>query len=369
MAMNKRTAFQIGAVQACVLVLWTAGGAAAQSVNLKPQFKPGTSCYVETDQDINQKLSGGQFGEGMTVRVHQIMGMDQKVEGASDGAVKVLLTYARVMQSIESPQMPRPIAFDSDGGKESRNEMLADIFEPMLGKTLTMEVDKSGKIASFSGMEPILARLEESAAGNILYEQMKHGLDDDTMRHAWGASRLLYFPNKEVKVGDTWKATVVQPSRLTGDLEQEYNCKLDKIAEEDGRRLAVVSYTAVTRLAKDARPAADADVNIQFTSGTGKGTVWLDVAAGELVRLEEDSESKLVMGGRPGTDPTAPKIDVSVKMRQKTTVLTPAQREKQKAETARKAAEAAKSAEAGKPDGSGKSAENKPAPGAPAAKP
>lgn len=360
--MNKLPKFLTGVLPAAALVLMTAA-AGAQSVNLKSQFKPGSICYVETDQQIDQKLSGGQFGEGMVVRVHQIMGVDQKVEGGADGAVKVLLTYARILQSIESPMMPKAVAFDSDGPKESRNEMLADIFDPMLGKTMTMTVDQGGKITSFSGMKPILAQLEEHAAGNILYEQMKHGLDDDTMRHSWGTSRMLYFPNKEVKVGDTWKSTVTQPSPLTGDLEQEYNCKFERVVEEDGRKLAVVSYTALTRVAKGARPAAGTDVDIQFASGAGKGTVWLDVAAGELARLEEDSESKLVMGGGPGADASTPKIDVTVKMRQQTNVLTPAQREKQKAENARKAAEAAKATEAGK------SAEKKPAPDAPAAKP
>ena len=105
--MSKRASILIGVVQAGVLAFAATAAATAQSVNLKSQFKPGSVCYVETEQEIDQKLSGGQFAAGMTVRVHQVMGVEQKVEGATDGAVKVQMTYARIMQSIESPMMSR----------------------------------------------------------------------------------------------------------------------------------------------------------------------------------------------------------------------------------------------------------------------
>ena len=320
---------------------WSAVAAAEDSVDLTPCWAPGEPMYVELVDKIESKSRGGPGGGEETTRASErIRGVVRRIEAiASPKGTRMTLTFDRMKHYSEGRR--GPMTFDSDADKlDDSSNVLAGIFGPMIGMSLTMDVDSSGRITAFKGMEAVYEKIEPTATGNFVFAGLQDDFTDESARVLWGDSRMVLYPYKTVKVGDTWTRTVRQFGVYLGDVVREYQCTLDRIGTEDGRPIAVVRYTA--KIAQP--PGAKRGARMFFmlldrTSGDIEGTATFDVKKGEFVAQSETT--RMIIDGStsgPGPDETKP-VHMETTTRQTLTLMTDADRKAQRAENRKAAAE------------------------------
>ncbi|MFH1417187.1 MAG: DUF6263 family protein [Planctomycetota bacterium] len=266
--------------------IMTAGQALAEQVLLERKFTPGRISYVEAKDDITQKTSGPQGDSEYTI--HRLYGLMEKVGSPSDGKTPVVFTFDRAVQKVAHTSIGK-LHFDTDDPDDDEaSPQLSIIFKPLMGLSMTMEFDDAGEVASCTGMEAIVRKIDEEAVGASFWGYFKRDFTDERMSEDWGRDRLLYLPNKKVAIGDTWDVTTETRRPQLGTIVTEFQCKLGRIGEKDGRQVAVVSYTAKSSLKEDDKTGDGPKTEL---SGTQTGTVTCDVAMGMMI--EDTSESSI----------------------------------------------------------------------------
>jgi hypothetical protein len=317
----------------CVVALFAASGVttslrAGDSVNLTPKHKAGQTSFIEVDRNIEQEISvgGGDDdddggGQKLKLDIHQVYGAFRTAESAE----KYTLTFDRMLQSVESPMMKGQFDTD-DPDADKANEMLGAVLTPFIGMSLTLNLE-NGEVASASGMKKIADKVKEAGA-NPFTQIVQRELTDDSAKVTWGDYMFILYPNKEVKVGDTWKKSLTTKRPDMGTMLIDYTCKLDRITEEKGRKMAVVSFETTSKLKSTGKATSKPTNKID---GHSKGTALFDIEHGEFVERSEKGSTKLDL-----TSPRPMKINAS--MSSKMTVLDKSVRDSAKAEMKKKAA-------------------------------
>lgn len=320
---------------------------AAETVMLRPTFTQGDSKYIELDQQVVMKRSGrGMPGGSMTINIRRIYGFIQEVKATSPAKTYLNLTFDRVSQKIDAGSM-MDFYFDSDAPyHEDTKPLVAAAMSPMLGQSLQIELDEDLHVTTASGMIPLRTHLTKEAGENLFLRQfIWPELDDTRARVFYGESRFALYPNKEVKVGDEWTRTFTDKNPQIGEARHTYNCKLDRISEEAGRKVAVITFEG-TVANKELAPGTTPSADQMKIDGQSTGTGTFDIDQGIIVKSVLEGKTKIRPLGENGEEAKdGVKIDLDIKT---TWTVTPAaERAKIKEENAR-AAEAAKKAEAEK---------------------
>ncbi len=376
---SKRLSHSILALTALYII--STGPAFGESVLIKRKYVPDRTSYIQSRTNILQDISGLPMPP-MKLQSDQLFGLWEKIKPTADGKTKVVLTFDRAARTATVPMMGDS-EFDTDDPEhEEAAPQLGAVLKPIIGMALEMEVGKDGKIASFSGMDAIYKKVSQEAIASMHWEQMKEDFTNERGKETWGSGLLLIYPNKKVKKGDTWKATSSRARPPIGTVVTEYQYKLDRIGKEDGRKIAVISYTAKVSLQPDAEQATDAkadgkpkttassdepdkketkkegaekkeaakdkELNAEVT-GTLSGTANYDIKLGRVIKRNVDGQvdikvplSKLMPNVPAGEEPKLAVFKITLKS--DLSVLSEEDRNTQKAE-ARKKAELRRQAE------------------------
>lgn len=348
--------------------------AQAQSVLIKPKFSAGETAYVDQTREMKQKIENGPMGGSMEIDSVQGYGLNRRVDSTSDGGAKLTFVFDRVVQEFNSPMMEG--AFDSDQpGGEDANPMLAGPFTALLGGKFQITLGPDGQIKECSGMKEVLEKVQDASPGNPMVQQLENELSDERGKVSYGEAYFMLYPNKEVKVGETWKKTHRDTLPRVAKVVTHYEYTLDRLSEEAGRKVAVITYK--TTMEKD--PDAKSDDGPGFfgenpiIKGTGNGTATYDIERGLVVK-QVSNRHVTIEGSPPAAGKAKPKkekggdedgddeeedededepakpMKVEVDVKQTITVLSDAERSKQKAEAAKKVEAQAKKQAAKKKD-------------------
>ncbi len=323
---------------------------ASDSVLLTPKHTTGDSFYFDIDQHIIQKVSSAQMpGGSMTFNVHRIYGLVQTVKDAAKDLVKLELKFDRVSQKIEAGAMMNVFYDSDDPENEETAEQLAAALSPMLGMPINFELDKDFHVTYVRGMGDIRAAVSGKSGSNPFLRQLAQELNDERAKFMYGDSRYILYANKDVKVGDTWHKELSDVLPNIGKVNYQYDCKLDRISEVDGRKAAVVAFEGTAKKATSPTASTQPSGPNMTLDGTFKGTATYDMEKGLFTRSDYEGHSKIVATPEDDEDNAgATKIDLTVKSVM--TVSSKAAREKtkeaaqEKAEAAKKAAEEKKAA-------------------------
>jgi hypothetical protein len=283
---------------------WVASLAPAQSILLKPRFAAGQACFVEVIEDVEQRVTGEGLGaDGVQGSSHHTYGFIERVESVRpDGGARVAFSYERLAMATRGGMMPA-MSFDSDQAVQRDDSRdLETIFRPMLGQTVRVDVGSDGRSRSAEGLRGLIERVDASAGQNPLWQGMRQLLTDDSFRAQMVDYRGVLYPPGEVKTGDTWSATLKPDFAALGSIIEEYQCRLERVAERDGRRIAVVTFTGgitAGEAGADRGPGGPPRLN----SGTIRGSAEYDLARGVWVRVESRREMDFVREIPTGTEP------------------------------------------------------------------
>ncbi len=309
------------------LALWLAAPVMGQSVMLKPRLEPGAVRYVERTTEMNQKFKGGPGGgdREMSMKMKNVMGVLQKVESATpEKGAKLSVTFDRVASESNMPMMAGE--FDSDRRNDDESPELAALYEPMVGSTLTIELDKDFRAVSCTGTAELVAKVEKSVGGNPMLDQMKRNMNDEQNRVMWGEQRMFLYPNKEVKLGDKWTRKFVNKADF-GDMAYEFECELVK-GDADAAGKIKVAYTG--KIAMEGEPKQrEGAPTVKIESGVVKGTALFDPKLGEFVTARGETEMKLNIVF--GTGDAAQKMEINQKVAETVRTLSVEERAKERA--------------------------------------
>lgn len=323
---------------------------ASDSVLLTPKHTKGDSYYFDIDQHITQKVSSPQMpGGSMTFNVHRIYGLIQKVKDATKDVVKLELKFDRVSQKIEAGAMMNVFYDSDDPENEETAEQLAAALSPMLGMPINFELDKDFHVIYVRGMGDIRTAVSSKAGSNPFLRQLAQELNDERARFMYGESRYIFYPNKEVKVGDTWHKELSEVLPNIGKVDYQYDCKLDRISEQDGRKAAIVTFEGTAKKASSPAASTQPSGPGMTLDGTFKGTATYDIEKGLFTKSDYESHSKIVATpDDTEKNAGATKIDLTVKsvmtVSSEAARLQAKEAAQKKAEAAKKAAEEKKAA-------------------------
>lgn len=332
---------RVGLVGLVMVFYSPAVAAAGDLVELKLKFPPGRNQYVELSVESLQVVKAS--GSEMKITIKQITGVMEKVASSSKDGAKIVFSYDRRGMTIEHPMMGR-LTYDSDMPSEDDAPYIKQICAPLIGMSTTMELNGSAKVTSFSGMDAILDKVAASAAGNPFLAQMEASLTDDAAKLSWGDNRWAILPDHPVKPGDTWNSRRENDVPQIGKLISDYSCKLERIVDSDGRKLAIIAFTGKITQSGEADDSTEVGaMGLKVTEGTLKGTAKFDIEAGQII--DQTRETQLTLA-TPSPDGGTPDMQIATTSKETLVVRSPAEREKAKRENQAKAR--AKKAEAKK---------------------
>ncbi|QDV89411.1 outer membrane biogenesis protein BamB [Phycisphaerae bacterium RAS2] len=318
--------------------------AAADGVRLKPDAKSLSNVYVEHELDVKQATTGPD-GKPMNVDARSVYGLLQTAKAEGDGMV-LEVTMDRMLGYMSFSESMKSLYDSDDPDYEEASPMHKDAFNPVLNKSLSITIDAAGKATGVSGGDPIRAILKELGESNFVGSSLINGdLADVRIKSLFGESQFVILPEREVKVGDTWKKTQHAELENLGKVIYQYDCKLEKIEKADGREMAIIHYKGT--VAKDPADKPAKDQKPTKMDGTLTGEARYDLASNRIADIRYTSDAKIEMPSWFQRGPDAPMMKIDTKATYHGTSRPVAERKKQKAEITERiaAAKAKKEAE------------------------
>lgn len=256
------------------------------------------SCQ-STKSSTASKMLKFDFEKGRGYDYEMIVNMDQEIMGqeiqmditsfysmqveADDGENKTIsATYDRFKMKMGMAGLNLEIDTDEPlpgfgGGEEKEGmEMLNGLLGAIKGKKFSMQVNPEGKVLKISGFEEMVKsiadsmRLEGEKREEAMSEFNKQ-LNEQSIKEQF--ERVWYiFPNKEVKVGDSWQKQSTTSGLTGGNYTSTYTVK-----EIEG--------DMVTLDEKSKIEGSENDIGLK---GEVTGTLIIDSRSGLVVSASQD---------------------------------------------------------------------------------
>ncbi len=261
---------------------------------------PGTQSCQSSKNSTATKLLKFNLEKGKGYDYEMTMNMDQEIMGqkiqmdmstyysmdveAEDNDTKTITTSIDRFKiktgaagfNIEvDTDKPVPAGDDSDiSGEPTR--MMSKIFGAIKGRKFSMKVNAEGKVVSVSGFEHMAESLADSLEiDSTERAQMISQFNTQFNGEKIGSQleRFWYiFPNKEVKVGESWQKN----SQLGGELPGNYS-SIYKVTEIEGDMVTLEEKTKI-----------ESDQGKMKLKGNITGTIVVDSRSGLIVTADQD---------------------------------------------------------------------------------
>ena len=196
-----------------------------------------------------------------------------KMKGGTGGFVFEVDTDMPIQESTDSTDKENPL------------KMVNKIFAAIRGQKFTMKVNAEGKVTDVRGFENMAQTLMDSMdlpedKKDEMQKQFDSQFNGDEIKGQM--ERFWYiFPNKEVKVGDSWEKNSVMGGKLPGKYNSTY-----KVKEIEGDMVTLEEKTKVE----------SEEVKMKL-SGDITGTIVVDSRSGLVVSAKQDMKLTASAGG------------------------------------------------------------------------
>ena len=265
-----------------IAVLLVAGMAtrAQADTELRWKFKKGEKTRYEMKMELTQDTKAGDMP--FQVRMNQTMDMTWEVtDVGDDGTATMNQTIDRVRMELTLPQAGQgPIKYDSQQQEKAPGtEMLAKIFDAMVGKPFVIKVTPLGKVVDLKTPEAILAAFKGMPAG-------QGGMFSEDGLKQMISQSMLPMPEEPVAVGKTWEKTAETQAPPFGKQITTSEYKFAGEEEVDGKKVDKIDLTLDMKF----EASADAKARFKFKDNTSGGQVLWDNTAGQPVESQITSK-------------------------------------------------------------------------------
>jgi hypothetical protein len=170
---------------------------------------------------------------------------------------------------------PLPSLGQTEDGKDPM-KILNSLFGAIKGQRFTMKVDAEGKVQEVTGFENMAKIIVDSmgvdeAKRQEMMQQFNQQFNAEKIKSQFERAWYI-FPNKEVKIGDSWNKN----SQIEGELGGSYSSTY-KVTDIEGD---MVTLTEVTRI-----ESSQGKMNLK---GNINGTIVIDSRLGLVVTADQD---------------------------------------------------------------------------------
>jgi len=258
---------------------------ATSSRMLKFNFEKGKGYDYEMIINMDQEVMNQKMQMDMTT----YYSMDVV---ADDGNTKTLTTtYDRFKMNMTV--MGMNVEVDTDHplqelgeGKKDPMKMLNGLLGAIKGRKFTMKVNQEGRIESVEGFKDMAESIVDSmhldeAQRQQMVQQFSKQFNDKNIKDQF--ERVLYiFPNKEVKVGDSWQKVTNPGAPMAGKYTSTYT-----VTDIEGDMVTLEEKSKI-----------ESDSETVKLSGDITGTLVVDSKSGLVVSADQDMDITTATGGQ-----------------------------------------------------------------------
>lgn len=179
--------------------------------------------------DMENDMNGQKLNSAMN------FDYDVEVVDEKDSVKTLRATYKRVVMKMNMPNASidldtdRPMKDSVLDLKKSPLTMMEHMFYAVVNKSFTMTVDPEGKVTSVTGMkemgDAVVASMKVNENEKAIFEQSFNSqFNEETMKESFSQAFHL-FPNKAIKVGDTWDNAMNFGGMMAGSMKTTYTVK------------------------------------------------------------------------------------------------------------------------------------------------
>jgi hypothetical protein len=241
---------------------------------LKLGLEKGKSYDYEITWNTDQQVMGNEH------RINITSGYTLQVLDDKAGVKTMRARYSNFKMYMKIMSMEMNV--DTEKSLEPVNEaemnanplgMMDRIFAGIKGKEFLMTVNKEGQVVEVRGFDQIINEMTDSAgAGEDNSMQIKASLADQFNEQGIKdqfAQVFSIFPNKEIKVGDSWQKNFQTGGRMPAHYKTKYTVK-----EIEGDHAMLTAETGI-----DA--AGETEIK-----GTQNGNLLVDINSGLVLNAE-----------------------------------------------------------------------------------
>lgn len=254
--------------------------------------KGKTYPFTTYQRDVQTLSSGKQNINGNTESTDE---MTFTVEGV-DAQGNYTLTMMLMGKRISSSSQGKTVTVDTKGAAptEGQQKFIWSIQKAQTGNRLSIKMDKTGKIISITGFEPVYKKVA-AAASPIIKDKtqtdnfmtgFKQGFNEKSLKEQFGKN-IQVLPAKGAKIGQSW--TLTDNVTPDGSVKLSSTYTLKKV--ENG--IAEISVKGgIPRKANT--ETKDGITHSLSLDGTQTGTIILDANTGWILgsRLQLNSTEK-----------------------------------------------------------------------------
>ncbi len=286
---------KISFLLAAVLMIVLSGGiqscktssSASTSKVLKFNLEQGKGYDYEMVWDLDTKVAGQESNISITgLYSMNVTSIDEKIRSISTmyKSLRMNMKVAGMTLDIDSD---KPV--QSNGETDiSKNPlgMMNKVVSGMVGKKFIIKVDEEGKVLEVIGFEKIISDMVDSlgvdeSAKAQAKASMKDQFSDQTIKDQF-AQVFTIFPNKEIKVGDSWDKNYSTGGKMSAKYTTTYTVK-----DIEGDH---VTLTAKTKIGSNG--------DAQEISGTQTGNIIVDSKTGLMINGEFDQDLEVKTEGQ-----------------------------------------------------------------------
>ncbi len=266
-----------------------AGGCkSGEAVDLKFNLAPGSNYKftTTTDQSIDQTMGGSTT----SMKQNIIFEMLYKVKSVKDGVADIDVSYDRIKMGMAGGGMD----MKWDSKDSAGNNPLLSGMGMLLNKPFQMQTNSLGKVISVTGfsaaIEAMMQQVSPEAAP--MQASLMQSFSDSAIRKMLGQVTEIY-PEKPVKVGDTWKKNMdITSGPILMMMDNTY--KLTSVS--GGVANVSVDSKITTKPAGEAAGMPGMELDLK---GTQKGDMKIEVATGLIQNstLKQDISGDITAGG------------------------------------------------------------------------
>lgn len=258
---------------------------ASTSKMLKFNLEKGKGYDYEMIWDMDSKAAGQESNISIT-------GLYSMNVTAVEGNVRdVTTSYKSLRMNMKMMGM----TFDIDSDKPVDNGdadvtknplgMMNKVIAGIIGKKFIIKVDDEGKVLEVQGFEKILTDMVDSMGiqGDVKAQveaSLKDQFSNQSIKDQF-AQVFTIFPNKEVKVGDSWEKSFSTGGKMAGTYTTKYTVK-----SIEGDHVTLATDTKISSAGDEGGLA-----------GTQTGNMIVDSKTGLMVNAEFQQDMKMKTQG------------------------------------------------------------------------
>jgi Family of unknown function (DUF6263) len=260
-------------------------GSASSAKLLKFNLEKGKGYDYEMIWDMNQKIMGKEsnisIGAVYALRVDEVEDHIKSLTGTYRSfRMNMDMMGVKIDVDTDKPAL----ASDEDKPGSIPLGMMNRIFSGIVGKSFSMKVDDEGKVLQVTGFRELLQGMADSMGlDEEKKQQMMASLSDQfneqTIKDQFGQVFTI-FPNKEIKVGDSWDKSFTMGGKMPAKYTTTYTVK-----EIEGDHVTLATKTVIE---------GNGEMAIK---GNQTGTLIIDSKSGLMVNGEFDQEIETKIQG------------------------------------------------------------------------